>query len=694
MQVRRPDSITVAGRTVVPADTEEAYLDLARSVGRDGAPLPLLAEAWETFRTAVASLPTAAAATERYWQGQVFVCDRRFGAVGEVLARATGRPLRYAPFDEAVAASRRGPVTVVAGTSAITPEQFAAIPPDARLGLFVTRGVAAAGALAVRTVLHGPAAAADWGDLSFDVVALEASEDKRLVGLDVTPARLQGAIGDGVAMLSGRSHARDCVIHLNGGGICGRARTDPLLPVLPPVADSWMERPTACQQGHGCWRDDVAVDEHLRAAEIRAAFTVLDGCQLAVAGQGPVMADVSVPLTMLEGTAVAVACAIGIRKGAAPAGRLFQALMRTGLPLGEALAEVNGVIDTDPDALGRLALFGDAGLVPAPADRPDGPAGPGADGDAGVHVDDGEGAVLVRSWPVLPEHAEGPLVLPRADGASAWALTSAAGRGPGRVVPAPAGAERDWEARIQPWLRRLRALNSLGLQGDGAALDKIEDAALAALKDRAAACDLGAAQAAARGFEAAVDELTHYQSHLVAEEVRWISGNFYNFVDSWPRPWVARTDPDCRACPQCGAVTGAVHHIRPAAGTGPRLTFLVCARCGEAMAGSEDFPAQVVVRAPAQARRGAEFTVRVTVTATAGHPLTVSLGAAIANEQRLHCEVARCRDVELAPGESTTVEFTGVTDAERVKPDQKPLKVFLAADGAVRCLTSSLWIRA
>src|SRR2546427_7548713 len=72
------------------------------------------------------------------------------------------------------------------------------------------------------------------------------------------------------------------------------------------------------------------------------------------------------------------------------AGRLFGALLRSGLGLGEIMAEVNGVIAADRASMGRLVLFGDAGLVPVPT------AGSALEVQAGLDIPAGPGAVLVQ----------------------------------------------------------------------------------------------------------------------------------------------------------------------------------------------------------------------------------------------------------------------------------------------------------
>ncbi|MFF4806493.1 hypothetical protein ACFY1U_50435 [Streptomyces sp. NPDC001351] len=684
------EALRIAGRAIVPVDTHAEYLRHAQETGRADAVLPVPAEYWESFRSAIATLPTVTEIAARQWHGSVYVCDTAYAAVGEVLAGVTGRPLVHAPFTAALARSREEPVTVVGGLSVITPERFAALPADAQLGFFVTRTVAAGGALAVRTVLCGPAASQHWHDLSFDTVSIDEVTPRRLVGNAATPANLREAIGPGVAMLAGRSHARDCVMHLNGGGICGRASANPLLPLPMPDAADFREHPTACQQGQGCWRADVEVEQHLRAAELRAVFAVLDGCRLAVAGEGAVSAEVSVPLTMLENSTVAVATGTGIRKGVAYAGQLFQGLTRGGLPLGLALAEVNGVLDAEPDGLGRLVLFGDAGLAPVA----DGTIASVTCPPEGVRIAAQPAAVLVEGGPVMASGVGGPVVLTRPDGYTSWALTTVAGRPPGRVQLAPPRLDVLWTERVSGWLDRLQGLQSVGVQADFTVLDTVQRTAKEALLGRATATRVEEASEAVAAFESAVRELSRFQSRLVRGEIDWIRENFSSYVDGWRRPWAVEMSEEPRNCPQCGSCTAVDHRVRPSAGSGAEQLYLICARCGEVAAGSKDFELEVELLLASEVRRGTEFVLGVVLTAPAERPLSVSLGAAISNEPVVHCSLAASTDLELEAGERRVVEFTGTSNATRTRPDQHPLKVVVAADGAVRCWTRGLWLRA
>ncbi|MBM0278954.1 hypothetical protein, partial [Micromonospora tarensis] len=288
----------------------------------------------------------------------------------------------------------------------------------------MARDPATASRLAARTLLRGPTVAASSDDLSFDTLAVDGGP-RRLAGLDVTVAGLRAATRDDVAILAGRAHARDCSMDLLDGTICGRSEERALLPVEPVRADRWSGHLTACQQSQQCCKYGLRIRDNLRAAEIPAAFAVLDSCRTAASGDGAVRTDVSIPLTMLAGSTLAVVCAVGTRGGSAWAAPLLRGLLRAGLPLGTALAEVNQAIAADPAGVGRLALFGDAGLVPVPGGTP---ARLAASGDGVVEIPAGAAATLVDGTGLLPAQPGGPVLVTRADATTSWALTEVCGR--------------------------------------------------------------------------------------------------------------------------------------------------------------------------------------------------------------------------------------------------------------------------
>lgn len=668
------------------------YAAAARRVDADLEQLPLLVESPGTAHRELG--PVAPAYRPEHWTGVVFSCDEGFSAVAEVLARGSRRPLRHGDLTEAIALSRTTPVTAVVPVDAVTPQQLARIPADAQLGLFTARDVATASALAVRTLLYGPAAG-QLDDVYFDTLSDEPVLPGRLTGPAASPAGLRGTLGDGVAVLAGRGHGRDCLVHLSGGGICGRAGGPEILPTpsYEPEGTGWAPALTACQQGGGCWRDDVTPADHLNAGDVRAAFTMLDSCQTAVAGGASVRTDVSIPLTMLASHAVAVAVAVGPRCGASYAAPLFGALLRANLALGEVVQQVNGAIAADREGVGWIALFGDAGLVPdpAPVTAAERAVRPGADGS--VTVPSSRAAVLVHDGAVLPVGPEGPTVVPRLDGKSCWALTEAVGRQGGTLVRVPAEVDGEWRERVRPWLDRLRGLAGAGMRVDRDILDGLHRRAVAALRARAEARHTAAAVAAVNDFGRVRTELQSLERELVQQEVEWAATTFYSFTDNWPEPWRVTAVPGAQRCPQCGDDIATRHLVVPAAGAGADLDYVTCVRCGEVSAGCPDLLVEATATAPTTVRRGEPFEVTATLTAPRSRPVHVVVGAAVVHEKRFSCELSSTRSLVLTPGERHTVTFHGGSDPARTIPDLHIVKVVVLAEGRVRCLTRSLWVR-
>ncbi|MBC6446003.1 hypothetical protein [Actinokineospora xionganensis] len=679
-------------RAYVLVPDEEAYARAAAEVDRLERALPILTGG--DAAAGLLELPVTKEHDPRSWQGELWCDDLSLRAAALVLARATGRPLHLGPIDEAMEAARTTPVTVVTRPAEITPERLATVHHDATIGWLAARDLAATTRLIARTVLHGPAVMAALDDISFDTITDHDPAPGWLTGDQLTPAGLRAGLAGGVAVLAGRGHARGCLMHLAGGGICGRQHELPLLTIQPAMTSGWVDHPTACQQGPRCHRDDVEVTDHLRAADIRAAFTVLDSCRTAVAGAARVRVDVSIPLSMVEGHALAVCAAVGVRDGAGHVAQLFRALLRAGASLGTATAEMNGSIAADLSAGGRLALFGDAGLVPAPADRDPVEAMASLDERDGVDVPAGNTALLVPGRDLLAAAQDGPLVVPRSRDSSSWVLTTAVGRSGGWIEQAPGYLDERWTARVRPWLDRLRGLGSLGMSVATAEVDAAHRLAAGAVRDRAVAADLGAARAAANAFADAERALTDLQFRLVDNEVRWAAKTYYSLVDGWPAPVRLVGDEELYECPQCGGRCAIAQRLRSAGGAGgPVLRSDVCLRCGEVVAGVAEFPARVTVTSPSESRLGDTFDAEVTIEAPADQPLTIAVGAAFVHEERFNCRMLDSRSLRMEPGARTTITFVGGSDPGLTIPDAHYFKVLLAADGAVRCLTRTVVFR-
>jgi hypothetical protein len=342
-------------------------------------------------------------------------------------------------------------------------------------------------------------------------------------------------------------------------------------------------------------------------------------------------------------------------------------------------------VAADPAGVGRLALFGDAGLASA-APEPLVTFGPGDE------IPAGRAAVLVRGTGLLPVEPDGPQVVARPDG-DHWVITSAAQRRGGRVEALPASPTAGW-AGLQACVQRLRAVPQMGVRIDRAALDEAYRQAAVAVRRRAEAGHVAAARAADAEFADAADGVAEAQALLVRTETGRIAGNFYSFVDGWTEPWSVQTASEPVDCPQCGDRALICHTVRPSAGCFEPLRYDVCVRCGEMSAGAAEQSGTVTVANPAQARRGEPVGIRVTVTAPPDASITVAVGAAFPHQRRLGVAMAGDgADFVLGPGERRDLDFTAHS-GDAAALDQQVFKVLVAVDGAVRCLTRWVWLRA
>ncbi|HLT09236.1 MAG TPA: hypothetical protein VK028_00325, partial [Micromonosporaceae bacterium] len=229
---------------------------------------------------------------------------------------------------------------------------------------------------------------------------------------------------------------------------------------------------------------------------------------------------------------------------------------------------------------------------------------------------------------------------------------------------------------------------------DQTVLDKVYRDAAAAVRRRASAGHASAAISADADFADGVRRLAELQAQLVSTEVNRIASNPYFFVDGWPGPWSVQTAPEPAECPQCGDLSLLCHTVRPSAGCSDPLRYDVCVRCGEMSAGAAEQPGHVSVRHPAQVRRDDLIRIRVTVTAPPRASVSVALGAAFINPKRLGVFMTgQPAAFMLGPGERRDQEFTATSTASAAL-DQQVFKVVVAVDGAVRCLSRWVWLRA
>lgn len=658
------------------------------AVMTDSSPIPVLGRRWAGKDPFLPELQTAK--TSVPWAGSVMACSPSLAPIARVLAVRSGRPLYTGSLMEALDRSLTEEVAAVVSLDEVTPAVLAAIGRSSKLGLVTGRSFETVSALAARTLIYGPGAILNRHDLSFDALSDESSTSDRLAGAHATPRRLHSALAGGVAFLTGSGHGRDCLMHMDGGGICGRMEDIPLLQIQPPISQAQFNHPTSCQQGGGCWRNDVSMDDHLRAADIDASFVLLDSCRTAVASDGAVRSDVSIPLSLLEGSALSAVSAAGTRGGSPASGHLFKWLVRAGLSVGAAVYEVNDAISAERDGLGKLVLFGDPGLVPGAANKIEEIV---VDSSVPARIFSVPGVTLARGKSVIAEAGSRLLVLPRTTQDTFWILPALDGSIGGGVVESVPSTGAHWSNVLSPLLRRLSDLTHLGLDVPAHDIVELRQRALGALRGQFQAKFDNEMETAVSEYHQVVTDTLSIQQQIVADEVELIRTSFYNFVDGWPEPWDVSTVEERMSCPQCLDLTAIKYGIRPDSGLTNRLQYEVCTRCGEVLSGAETIRCTISASVPSEVKRGGGFSVSLELTATAEESVSVSVGIAMTNESTFGCVLSGVRSVTLHPGQSATMSFHGTTNEIDTTGDLQPVKILAAVDGSLQCITRSVWMR-
>lgn len=658
-----PGSSRRAGITAVRVSNEAEYLERAG----DASVVPILSAAWEQFEaTARVWAPRLTSPSREHWKGLVAYAEEDAGRLAAVLAGATGRPLvQVNTATEALSLSLDSPVTMVCEAGEVTPELLAAVAPEHMVGFLTASDHATASLLVAKNVLFA-GALAGLPDVTFDAIGGVQEGERVLAGRFATPTALKAEIGAGAAILAGRAHGRDCLMHLHGGGICGRAwsgRAPSAVPLHLGMQGS--SHYTACQQSDRCWRDDVAPSDHVRAQELRVGVAVLDGCRIAQVGEGTIGTEVSIPLSLLGGHALAVICGAGTRGGFADAPEQVRSDIRSGAAIGQALAAANMTIERRVGAGGKLILLGDAGLCLSP------------DQDRRVTRPIGE-------FIANPDSA-----------AKAGEQRAKSPGHPSQTSDFRFGQNFDRSSStllaLSKWVGRLQSAEALGITFKPNHLD--------AIKSRISAIDTTAAIDATREESARSDEvdsctaaLSAIQTDIARRELEWISSQFYQFTDGWAKPQSSSSSTYRETCPQCSRASVRVQDF-DLLGYGADFRLVDCIRCGALMSGFRDFPLELRVSVPPEAQVGAGFNVEVCVSNVMDEPVRVDLVAAFHNGRRTHAHLRTHSAFTVGPGERRTHSFEASTGPDAV-PDLHPLTIFIIAEGAVRAYSRSVWMRA
>ncbi|OUE20714.1 hypothetical protein BFL34_01532 [Clavibacter michiganensis] len=161
------------------------------------------------------------------------------------------------------------------------------------------------------------------------------------------------------SLLSFASHGRECSINLPDGMICGRSREGR----RPRVVHAATRMPP-CLQGHGCYREDLSPSDLLPARELDADVVLVTACNAVALGGNAEPYEVSLALSLIEGTCRAVIGAVGSHAPHPEAASIVADELRADRDLGDATAALNAAGATLVDPFGRVGLLGDPGLRP------------------------------------------------------------------------------------------------------------------------------------------------------------------------------------------------------------------------------------------------------------------------------------------------------------------------------------------
>lgn len=296
--------------------------------------------------------------------GVVIVLDGDdLAPAGTLLALRTGRELwRVRHVDEALAAAagQERPATIVVRPEAVTPELLAALPPALPVSVFTARDPAAAGALVHRTAAHRPGP-------GLTATTIDAVEGP---GATMDEARTVASVEHDVVTI--HAHGRECGLILRDGVVCGRAR---VASGTGPVQTSAPGTLTACEQGHGCFRNGWRGSRLLPIHTMRAGVIIVDSCRALRVSGGEFGSLVSLALSALDGGALAFVGSTWLRSERGDAAGLIVDRLRQGDPLGVAVAAANAALEEEPDGFGSLTVLGDGALRLATGSHA-GPAAP------------------------------------------------------------------------------------------------------------------------------------------------------------------------------------------------------------------------------------------------------------------------------------------------------------------------------
>lgn len=558
-----------------------------------------------------------------------------------------------------------------------------------------------------------------------------------------------GAAGP-LGILSFVGHARDDVLYITGGGICGMSPA--LCDAGPRAAQAAGAGAAAagdsapggaaglqlpcCAYGAPCYR----AGESVPAWDVRAACVFLNSCMTCKLDRAIFDLDYTLTAAFLDGWPAAVVGSPLMTDGREFQSILFTHLVRAGLSVGEATLKTNQATAQTGIDIPSMVLLGDPELrLPTAAAAAAAASPPVASPPVA------SSPVASPSIPCAADIAvgEGPLVTATiADAALAGLLAAGdlkfSGRcGDGKGAPvycvvspaAPDAVEiraftwtrfRDPVLRVRldggaraeraAWRRTAAAIDELAKLGRininapkfKSLLAEAESSATAfASSLHGFEYDIDC-QAAARRQAGRLFELVGRAQELVLDHLLAVTrARVYHFAEAY-RGGMVMTGRDVHGerCPYCGDLV-YVYRLDHAVFGGLRRTCYMCSTCGvylDQQAGGAAPPLALRFFGPDRARPGQALEQRLVVAAPGAGPLAGVLGICVADEARhgVQCRPDRGAFAlpgggEAAHGDETAFEFT-VSFPAGVSPHHYWLRAYAVVGGAVYCASRNLWV--
>jgi hypothetical protein len=650
---------SIPDRSITCHDSVADYLAAVRGLVRNrdafvdaSLSIPVLSQAgWSTRREAGSGAVSFDKACAIY-----VVTGSEFESCGRLLAACTQREVRAFPtVESAIQEISDNSVSLVADPDHVTPARLAALPTRARVGILTARDLPAMSELVARIItLRGRKAplrnlTVFWGDPNDP----GGQTEDRMWGMGATRSALRERLEQRLDLLSFVTAGRGCSAIVSDGLICGQ-RAD---------GRGWMaghseRRPTSCQRGRGCYRFGWGKERMLYGHELNADIVLVNACRALHVSDGQFSPDVSLALSVLEGSAIAFISSIYKGSRAPQLPFVLRDLLSGGVSLGVAAARLNEEIAADSSRYGRLCLVGDAGLALME------PAGPAQSNES-----------QAETWPVRAQSSSAERMIGK------LALLDA-------VRPVTLNSEYPKDESYSATMSRalIRYVNTTVLVDYD--VNDVEISSIREVVRLVNRTDFGEPGSESR--RRAAELLNCVQRRLVQSQVEKARSTYFHFEEQLPGDFQISAGPDV-SCHNCGrpGITNRITYPRT------RLAELIvhlCSLCSEVFEGSPMADCGFSLVGPESVRVDEQFAIEFELTNQGACDMHVVVGGVLRRETFFQATLCRTDEAVIGPGARFSMRIHGTVPSGGPAGDLHTVKVFCMIDGQLSLLSKPVWI--